>query len=486
MVSSEATPFAKSGGLADAVSALSRALDRLGHDVRIVMPRYYCMDKAKLDALPGPLGVPSTGGESWCAVYRSVLPGSSIPVYCLDHEAYFGRDGIYGSKTEPDFQDNPERFSFLCRAAFQLCRKLDWYPEIMHAHDWPAALVPVYRDELEQAPEFDRTATVLTIHNLGYQGIYSKNQFPSLALPWQQFHEAGLEFHDCINLLKAGISRADKLSTVSPTYAREIETPELGSSLDGLLRARSEHLVGILNGVDLDEWNPASDAHLPASYSASDMSGKAACKQALQREFGLAENPDVPLIGMVSRLSEQKGIVELFRPGHGCMAPLCRDMEIQFVIQGSGESWCESELSALSSSLPNFRAKIGYSERLAHLIEAGSDFFMMPSRYEPCGLNQMYSMRYGSLPIVHRTGGLADTVSNYDQDTGTGTGFMYDNQTPRAIYDTTGWAVWAWYNRREHIELMRKRAMLLSFSWERSALEYVALYEGAVAEAMSR
>lgn len=486
MVTSEATPFAKSGGLADAVSALSRALRRLGHDVRIVMPRYYCMDKAGLEPLAGPLGVPSAGGDTWCSVYQSPLPGSDVPVYCLDHESYFGRDGIYGSRSEPDFSDNPARFSFLSRAAFQLCRKLDWYPEILHAHDWPSALVPVYRDSSLAGRGFDRTATVLTIHNLGYQGLYPKEQFPFLNLPWELFHGAGLEYHDSLNLLKAGIANADKLATVSPTYAREIQMPELGCSLDGLLRERSEHLVGILNGVDMAEWDPARDRYLPAAYSVSDLSGKAVCKRELQHELGLPENDEAPLIGMVSRLTDQKGVSELFGPGHGCAAPLCRDMEIQFAVQGSGEDWCEAELRALSSSLPNFRARIGYSERLAHLIEAGSDFFMMPSRYEPCGLNQMYSLRYGTLPIVHRTGGLADTVSNYDQDTGRGTGFMYDHQTPRAIYDTAGWAVWAWYNKRGHIDAMRKRAMNQSFSWDRAALEYVALYEGALAEAMKR
>ena len=267
MVTSEAVPFAKAGGLGDAVSALSRALERAGHDVRIVMPRYYGVDKAALEPMSGPLGVPVGAGEEWAAVYRGVLPASSVPVYFLEHDRFFGRDGIYGDRAEPDFSDNPERFGFLSRAAFQLCRRLDWIPDILHAHDWPSSLVPVYLRHVERHSEFAKSASVLSIHNLGYQGLYSKRSFPYFGLPWELFHGAGFEFYDRINLLKAGMTNADCLTTVSPTYAREIQTPEFGFGLDGLLRFRSEDLVGILNGVDLDDWDPETDALLPATYS---------------------------------------------------------------------------------------------------------------------------------------------------------------------------------------------------------------------------
>jgi len=337
-------------------------------------------------------------------------------------------------------------------------------------------MVPVYKRYAE--PAFASATSVLTIHNLGYQGVYPKSVFPGLDLPWDLFHGAGFEYYDSVNLLKAGIACADRLSTVSPTYAREIQTAELGCTLDGLFRARGSSLVGILNGVDGGDWDPSSDAHLPAHYSADDISGKAACKAALQAEFGLPIAPDKPLIGMVSRLTDQKGIGELFGPTYGCASRLCQDMDLQFVMQGTGDPWCEAEIEALSLRLPNFKARVGYSERLAHLIEAGSDFFMMPSRYEPCGLNQMYSLRYGTLPIAHRTGGLADTISNFDQDTGLGTGFLFDQLTPRSIYDTTGWAVWAYYNRRDQLDAMRRRAMRLEFSWEAAGLEYELLYMG--------
>ena len=486
MVSSEAVPFAKAGGLGDAVSALALALARAGHDVRIVLPRYYCLDRSRLESIGGPLGVGVGFAEEFAGVYRSSLPGGAVPVYFLDHERFFGRDGIYGTKAEPDFADNPQRFAFLCRAAFQLCRSLAWIPDILHAHDWPAALAPVYLRHLEGRTEFAKTASVLTIHNLGYQGVYDKESFSFFRLPWALFHGAGFEFYERVNLLKAGLASADCLTAVSPSYAREIQTPEQGFGLDGLLRFRSADLVGILNGADLDGWDPAADPFLPANFSAGDLSGKAACKAELQRELGLPVDPARPLVAMVSRLVEQKGVGELFGPLSGSAYRVCSDMALQFAVLGSGERWCEEEVRSLAGSLPNFRARIGYDERLAHLMEAGADFFMMPSRYEPCGLNQMYSLRYGTLPIVHRTGGLADTVENYNQDTGAGTGFMFDNLTPRAIYDTAGWAVWAWYNRPEHIKAMRERAMAKRFTWDRAAAEFGKLYERALERASCR
>lgn len=474
MVTSEAAPFAKSGGLADAVSALSRAMRRLGHDVRLVMPRYASIPLDGLSAMPKPLSVSMGGVVERATVYKGVLPGSDAPVYFLDHEGFFGREGIYGSKGEPDYADNPKRFAFLSRAAFRLCDALRWKPDVFHAHDWPAALCPVYKRHAE--PVYASCASLLSIHNLGYQGIYPKSCYPYLGLPWELFHGASFEYYDSVNLLKAGIAGSDGLSTVSPTYAREIQTPELGCTLDGLLRARSAALVGILNGVDGADWDPSTDALIPATYSRDDLSGKARCKAVLQETLGLPVDPDTPLIGMVSRLTDQKGVGELFGPTYGCVQRLCRDIDLQMAVLGSGDTWCEDELRSLSARFDNFKAEVGYSERLAHLIEAGADFFLMPSRYEPCGLNQMYSLRYGTLPIARRTGGLADTISSFNQDTGAGTGFLFDNLTPRAVYDTAGWAVWAYYNRAEQVTAMRRRAMAQDFSWDASAREYETLY----------
>jgi starch synthase len=487
MIASEAEPFAKTGGLGDAVAALSRALSRAGHDVRVVLPRYSSIDRSKLEIVPGTIAVSigsAVGGaerEERAKIYKSYLPGSAVEVYFLEHERYFCREGLYGPKAASDYPDNPERFAFFCRAAFELCRLLAWKPDVLHAHDWQASLAPVFLRYGELAADFAGLKSVLSIHNLGYQGVYPKDCFTAFRLPWEAFHGAGFEFYDKVNLLKAGISSADGLTTVSPSYAREIQTPAGGFGLDGLLRCRSADLVGILNGVDLDEWDPETDLRIPARYSSAKMAGKDKCKAALQKEFGLPVSADKPLIGMVGRFSDQKGVVELFGTPGGSAYRICADMDLQFAVIGSGDKWCEGEVRALSGRVPNFKARVGFDDKTAHLVEAGSDFFLMPSRYEPCGLNQMYSLRYGTLPIVHRTGGLADTVENYNQDTGAGTGFTFDDLTPRSIYDTVGWAVWAWYNRREHITAMRGRAMERRFSWDRSAAEYAKLYERAAA-----
>ena len=486
MVSSEAVPWAKTGGLADMVSALSISLAKLGHDVRIVIPRYYSIDRDKLKMLPQAMGTPMGQGiEEWSAVYTTNMPGtakkSPVKVYFIDHEIFFGRDGIYGNSAEPDFVDNSRRFTFFCKAAFQLCKKIDWYPDVLHVHDWPAAVAPVYLKFAERPlgskSNFNKTVSILTIHNLGYQGIYHKDNFDYTGLGWDVFYNAGFEDWNMLNMLKAGLYSSDKLNTVSPSYAEETKTQGNGFRLDGVLRYRNADYSGILNGIDTNVWNPSKDKLIPQTYSTKDMTGKAIAKKALQKEFGLPQNPGIPVIGMVTRLTDQKGIGDLFGPTYGSLWSICKDMKLQFVLLGSGESWCENEIYSLSSNLDNFRAKIGYSERMSHLIEAGSDFFLMPSLYEPCGLNQMYSLVYGTLPIVRNTGGLADTVENFNQDKGAGTGFMFDYPSPSSIYDTVGWAVWAWYNRREYIEKMRQRGMKMDFSWEKSALKYIELYE---------
>lgn len=483
MVTAEAVPFAKTGGLADAVSALAIVLNKLGHDVRIVMPRYYKIDRSTLEPLEGPMGVPAGYIEAWTEVYQGTMPGTEgLPVYFIDHEQSFGRDGVYGTSADPDFHDNPYRFSVLCHGAFQLCRKIDWYPDIIHAHDWSAALAPVLLRFIQRNNGFQKTASVFTIHNLGYQGVYGKYNYPATGLDWNFFYAAGFEDWDRINFLKAGLTSADMLTTVSPTYAKEIQTPSSGFRMDALLRHRSQDLVGILNGVDTDVWNPSKDTFIAENYSVKNLEGKAKDKAALQERMGLPVDPDVPLFGIITRLADQKGVAELFAPTYGSMYKICTEMKVQVVVLGAGERWCEDELRALESKLPNFKAYIGYDESLSHQIEAGSDFFIMPSRYEPCGLNQMYSLLYGTLPIVRRTGGLADTVQNYNQETGEGTGFMFDELTPQSVFDTVGWAVYAWYNKKDHILAMQKRAMAQDFSWEASAEGYLEVYKRALSK----
>ncbi|MCL2834055.1 MAG: glycogen synthase [Treponema sp.] len=485
MISSEAVPFAKAGGLADMVSSLSLALAKQGNEVKIVIPRYYCVDRTKLQALEGPMGVPvgnyGNAREEWCKVYSAIMPGSGkknpVEIYFIDHEKFFGRDGIYGTPAEPDFLDNPQRFSFFCKSIFQLCRKISWYPDVLHSHDWPTALVPVYLKFGERRENFSKTISIFTVHNLGYQGVYYKDNFDYTGLGWENFYIAGFDDWNMMNFLKAALWSSDSLNTVSGRYAEETKTQVYGSRLDGVLRYRTADYRGILNGIDTNIWNPKKDKMIPVTYSWDKLAGKAKAKEVLQKEMGLPVDPDIPVLGLISRLTEQKGVAELFGPGYGSAFSICRDMNLQMVVLGNGASWCENEIQSLSSRLPNFRAHIGYSERMSHLIEAGSDFYLMPSRYEPCGLNQMYSLNYGTVPIVRNTGGLTDTVENYNQETGGGTGFMFDDATPQAIYNTVGWAVWAWYNRRNHIEAMRIRGMKKDFSWASSAKQYVEMYE---------
>ncbi|MCR5218349.1 glycogen synthase [Treponema sp.] len=487
MVTAEAVPFAKTGGLADMVSALSIQLAKEGHDVKIVMPRYYKIDRKKLELLPGPMAIAAGNEETWSAVYKTKMPGEErVEVYFIDHEQCYGRDGIYGVAGETDFHDNPYRFAVLNHGAFQLCRKLGWYPDIIHAHDWSTALAPVLLKNVCRYCGFENTASVLTIHNQGYQGVYGKEKFPALGIDWGLYYGAGFEHNGAINFLQAGVSCADMITTVSPTYAKEIQTAEGGFGMDGLLRVRSDVIKGILNGADLRQWNPEIDKKIPFNYSAKDLSGKAKCKAELQKRMGLEVNPDIPLIGIVTRLVDQKGIAEVFAPTYGSIYNICANMKVQFAILGSGEAWCEREINSLQAKLPNLRAYIGYDDALSHLIEAGSDFFLMPSRYEPCGLNQIYSMLYGTLPIVRRTGGLADTVDNYNEKTGEGTGFVFDQLTPGAVYDTTGWAVWAYYNKKDHIKKMQLAGMKKTFGWDEASAKYLQVYKEALARGCNR
>ena len=480
MVTSEVVPFAKAGGLGDMVAALSAELQRRGHDVRVLLPRYYSIDVGRLQRVGGPLGVPLGDGEEWCAVYQSRLPDAEVPVYFLDHEVLYGRDGIYGTRDEPGFSDNLQRFALLSRGAFQLCRALEWVPDVMHVHDWPAALVPVCLSFREQEGPFAATGSVLTIHNLAHQGVFPEEDFKYLPFSPELYSSAGFESPDGLNLLQAGIHNADILTTVSPTYAEEIQTPEYGSGLDGLLRERRTDLFGVLNGMDYAVWNPETDLHIPANYSHDDLDGKAINKEALQEAMSLEIDPEVPIVAMISRLVDQKGFGELCGPTHGSLWSICHDLDLQFVILGTGDAWCEDELATLADKLPNLSVALEYNDPLAHLIEAGADFFLMPSVYEPCGLSQMYSLRYGTLPIVRRTGGLADTVTSYDETTGEGTGFVFDDLTPKAIANSLGWAIWAWYNRPDDITAMRRRAMQVRFSWDDSAARYAELYQWAI------
>lgn len=480
MVTSEAVPFAKSGGLADVVTSLSSALYDRGTDVRILMPYYGFIGREGIEDTGIEVVVPLGLGEESGRLHRTALPRRPVPVYLLSNAHLFGREGIYGGKDNVAYSDNARRFAFLDRAVFEICKSIGWIPEVLHLHDWPVCLIPPFLEGKQAGAKFSATASVLTIHNIGYQGVFAKQDVYYTGLNWESVRDAANPADETLNLLRLGVRDADALTTVSPTYAREIQTPEYGAGLERLLVERSDDLSGILNGMDYEEWDPANDPLIPHHFSADDLGGKARDKEALQRECGFPVDDAVPLIGIVSRLVDQKGFVELADPEEGGIRKICADMAVQLVVLGAGEAWCERELQALDQELPNFRAFIGFDNRLAHLIEAGSDLFLMPSRYEPCGLNQMYSLRYGTLPIVRRTGGLADTVDQYDQETGAGTGFVFEHLTSRSVYDVTGWAVWAWYNRREHFRAMQRRAMEQRFSWDGSAARYDEVYNAAI------
>lgn len=479
-IASECVPYAKTGGLADVVGALPKALHDLGHRVQVIIPKYSKIDAQKfgLQRFQDSMGVwMGAGVQEWCAVDVAFLEGV-VPVYFIESWKYFERPGIYNDANNRDFNDNPERFAFLTRAALQFCIDQQLEPDIIHSHDWQSALAPAYLKTWHwNDPGLGRAASVFTIHNIQYQGNFPKTRWEYTGLSWEHFSFDRFEDHDHINYLKGGIAFADMVSTVSPTYAYETKTSKLGMGMNAMLNQKGNAYVGILNGVDYDEWDPATDSHLPANYNADNIGGKAVCKRELQEKFGLEVNAHIPLIGIVSRFADQKGLDVFYEAAH----QILRSMAVQLVVLGSGDKALEGQFMELPRIYPQrVGTYIGYSDPLAHLIEAGSDFFMMPSRFEPCGLNQLYSLKYGTLPIVRNTGGLADTVVQYNQYTGEGTGFKFQDLTPNAILGVTGWAVSTYYDRPHHLQAMVYRAMRQDFSWTQSAIQYEALYREAL------
>ncbi|MCS7055657.1 MAG: glycogen synthase GlgA [Thermoflexales bacterium] len=477
-IAAECAPYAKTGGLADVVGALPRSLRAMGHDVIVVMPRYASIngDRYGLRWFHGPMGVWMGDAQEWCAVHTTSNGGA--PVYFIESQKYFDRWGLYHDADFNDYQDNPRRFGFLTRAGLQLCKDIGFKPDVVHAHDWHTALAPAYLKIWHwNDPLLGDAASLLTIHNIAYQGRYPAHHMDYLGLQWRNFTPDKFEDHGAINFLKGGIVYADMVNTVSPNYARETRTPELGYGMAPYLNAKGENYIGILNGCDYAQWNPEDDKLIPARYSRDDLSGKAICKRALQRRMDLEVSPDTPVIGVVSRMVEQKGLHLLAQ----CIEGIVANMRVQFAILGSGEKALEHFFGQLPARCPGrVGSYIGYNEELAHWIEAGADFFLMPSLFEPCGLNQMYSLRYGTLPIVRATGGLDDTVQQYDEATGDGTGFKFYEPSAHAIYYTVGWAVSTYYDRPQHMQKMIRAAMAQDFSWERSAEQYVRAYEQAI------
>ncbi|MBN2274293.1 MAG: glycogen synthase GlgA [Bacteroidales bacterium] len=485
LVASECVPFAKTGGLGDVAGTLPRFLQKLGHNVVIVMPLYSLIHQAKYKIQPviQEMNV-SLGHEQFtCGVRKTTLP-ESVPVYFIDYDPFFKRPHIYHNDDYSDFPDNPVRFAFLSKAALQLCHELNFSPDIVHANDWHTAILPAFLKRLCKDDHlFENTASVLTIHNIAYQGRYNYYYYHYTGLPAEDFTPDKFECMHAVNFLKGGIFFADMVNTVSKGYAEETLTPVGSHGLDHALKKRGKDYVGILNGVDYSEWNPATDPLIPANYSVSDMTGKQNCKRALQKQFGLQPLKKIPVIGMVSRLVEQKGFYVLSE----CMEAMLNNMDAQFVLLGAGDNKLEYLYDSLYHRYPGKAGiYIGYSNELAHLIEAGSDFFLMPSVSEPCGLNQNYSMKYGTLPVVRAIGGLNDTVENYNQKTGEGTGFKFWELSGKAIYNTVAWALDTYTNRKPHFKKLIKNAMKQHFSWENSAGEYIQLYKKAIMNKRNR
>ena len=471
----ELFPWVKTGGLGDVVAALPPALGALGNDVRLVLPGFTAFLDALAPAEISRLRTPFAVERVRIALAR--LPDSGIAAYLVDHPAFYDRPGTpYQSPDGTDWPDNHRRFALLGWAAAALAQGADpqWRPDLLHCHDWHAGLAPAYlRADSAVVP------SVFTVHNLAYQGFFPAGSFPDLALPAGFFAIDGVEFYGGLSFIKAGLFYADRLTTVSPTYAREIQTPAFGVGLDGLLRTRADALSGILNGVDPGVWSPENDPLLPTRYSADDMSGKSVAKTALEQRFGLAPDDGAPLFGAITRLAPQKGLDLLLAALPGLIA-----LGGRLVLLGSGDAALEAGFTAAAQAYSGrVGVVLGYDEPLSHLIIAGSDSIVMPSRFEPCGLTQLYALRYGSPPVVRRTGGLADTVVDASAVTvadGTATGFAFDEETAEGLLGVLVRAI-ELYGDRPTWRLVMRRAMTRDFSWTAAAREYEALYRGLVA-----
>mgnify|MGYP005846762135 CR=1 FL=1 len=480
LVSSEVVPFAKTGGLADVAGSLPKALavtgnDNMGNDVRVAMPRYQHIESGayKMD-----FPVPFLNRYETAIIREGSIEAhfqgerKTVPVYMIDNHHYFYRDRMYM------FEDESERFAFFCRAVIEMLPKLDWQPDVIHCNDWQCGPIPLFlKTHYRQDPFYSRIATVFTIHNLQYQGNFPKESLKALGLGEEFFHPERLEFFGAVSYMKAGILYADLVSTVSRTYAEEIKRPELGERMDGLLRKRSGDVYGILNGINYHEFNPRTDQRINRNYDQFSIINKKENKFALQKAIGLPVK-DVPVVGLISRLVDQKGLDLIVEIIDEMMSE-----DIQFIVLGSGEKYYEEKFEGIKARYPEkIGLYLGFNAILAQRIYAGADLFLMPSRFEPCGLGQMISLRYGTVPIVRFTGGLADTVSDYDPATGSGNGFGFLEYSGKELLKTLKRALQLYRERPDQWYTLVKNAMEQDFSWARSGVEYIQLYQ----EAMSR
>lgn len=479
-LSAEAVPFAKTGGLADVAGSLPKALHRLGVDVRVGMPRYGRIDRDKFGLIEAqePFPVPMDDQTMDAGLFQGII-GDGVPVYFVENARLYDRDGIYM------YPDDAERFIFFCRAMLEGVRRLHWQPDVIHCHDWHTAIVPnwiktIYRDD----PFFKDTATVYTIHNLAYQGIFGYRVLEVAGIDEYGFivHPDLPDLDNVVDMMGRGIYFADIINTVSETYAQEILTPEYGERLDPLLRDRRDRLFGILNGIDTEVNNPATDPYIAAHYDLHNLAGKAECKRALQHEAGLAEDPHLPLIGAISRLTDQKGFDLIAQ----IIDPLMQNARFQFVLLGTGDQRYHNLFTQIHERYPDRVAVyLTFNAPLAQKIYAGTDMFLMPSRFEPCGLGQLLAMRYGSIPIVRATGGLADTVQDFDPATGLGNGFSFKPYDSLALYGTILRALEN-YKYQDTWHRLMVRVMSADYSWEASARKYIDLYQRALASRILR
>jgi len=471
MISSEIAPFAKTGGLAEVVETLSLALARSGHEMLLIMPAYRSVlqSHGASAQFSATLSAPISDRQLEFSVLQASL-GENVAVYFIRADHYYDRPFLYGTPAG-DYPDNAERYVFFCRAALEFLRR---HPvDVVHAHDWQAALsIVALQAQRERYSEVAAAKTILTVHNLGFQGIFSEAEWYLLNLDRSLFNLHQLEFFGNINLLKGALVFADKITTVSPSYAQEILGPEQGFGLDGVLRERARDVVGILNGVDYSRWNPETDPYIAKRYSATNLAGKRACKKALQLQLELVPDAGKPLLGMISRLTPQKGFDLIEAVLDQLLA-----QNIQIALLGNGDPRYEELFTRAAARFPaKMAARLGFDEALAHRIEAGADIFLMPSLYEPCGLNQMFSLKYGTIPVVRSVGGLKDTVEDYKPAAGTGTGFAFERYHPEAVLEAIDRALQAWQDRTVWMALCR-RAMNMDFSWHHSAEKYSALYQ---------
>jgi starch synthase len=468
---SEGLPFSKTGGLADVIEALPKALVAQGHELAVVLPRYRGI-KTSIVVMPS-VTIPLGGRLRFPSIADGTML-NGVRYFFVDDPGYFDRDGIYGGSAG-EFRDNAERYSEFCRATIEIAKHV-WPADVIHCHDWQTALVPVLLRSLYSTdPLVKDIPVIFTIHNLGYQGQFPAAVLDRAGIPPEVYNPAGLEYYGDVNLLKGGLVYSDYLTTVSKKYAEEIQTPEFGYGLDGVVRSRRDHVVGILNGVDYSIWNPEKDKLIAATYSAKDLTGKHACKKELLEIFGLSpEHETRPVLGIVSRFADQKGFDLI-----AAIAQELMQEDVILTVLGTGERRYEELFETLANEFPGrVGVRIAYDNELAHKIEAGADMFLMPSRYEPCGLNQIYSLKYGTVPIVRATGGLDDTVESFDVQHGTGTGFKFEPYTGAALLDAVRLALHHFTDERiwKRIQL---NGMSKDFSWKRPATEYAKLYKTA-------